>query len=47
MTTTTAARIMLVTGLLFAGTIASEAATGLEWIDANTNLTLYGDLSLR
>ena len=30
------------------GALAStEAATGIDWIDANTNLTLYGDIRLR
>jgi len=33
--------------LLFGGLSAGSAATGLEWIDGNTNLTLYGDLRLR
>jgi hypothetical protein len=29
------------------GLSASHAATGLDWIDANTNLTVYGDIRLR
>lgn len=29
------------------GLAATEGATGINWIDANTNLTLYGDIRLR
>ena len=33
--------------LALTGLAASSAATGLDWIDANTNLTFYGDIRLR
>ena len=29
------------------GFSASQGATGIDWIDANTNLTVYGDIRLR
>ena len=29
------------------GFSASQGATGIDWIDANTNLTVYGDVRLR
>lgn len=37
------------TGALFtfAAIAAAHAATGITWIDSNTNLTLYGDVRLR
>lgn len=34
-------------GLLLAAVTDSLGATGLRWIDGNTNLTFYGDLRLR
>lgn len=36
-----------VTGFCFGATLRSHAATGREWINANTNLTFYGDIRLR
>ena len=40
-------KILIVVAILFGAITASHAATGLEWIDANTNLTIYADLRLR
>lgn len=40
-------KIWLGLGLLLTGTAAGQAATGLSWIDANTNLTIYADIRLR
>ena len=41
-------RKIIAAGLLaLTGLAASSAATGIDWIDANTNLTLYGDIRLR
>ena len=38
----------VLTGLVtFSSLSLTEGATGLNWIDANTNLTLYGDVRLR
>jgi hypothetical protein len=38
----------LATSILALGALASaESATGIHWIDANTNLTFYGDIRLR
>src|SRR5690606_37014356 len=39
----------ILTGALLAFTslASSRAATGLDWIDADTNLTFYGDIRLR
>ncbi|HVR35060.1 MAG TPA: putative porin [Methylomirabilota bacterium] len=34
-------------GLLVTGTMTLPAATGLDWIDHNTNLNFYGDIRLR
>ncbi len=33
--------------ILLTAVATSQSATGLEWIDKNTNLTFYGDLRLR
>jgi len=40
-------RTLLVAGILFAAAPTVRSATGLDWIDQNTNLTFYGDLRLR
>jgi len=38
----------IIAGLItVSGFVSTHAATGLDWIDANTNLTLYGDIRLR
>ncbi len=38
----------ILTGLVAFGSLSlTEGATGLDWIDANTNLTLYADIRLR
>jgi hypothetical protein len=42
-----ASRIAFAAGTFLVAVSVSRAATGLEWIDSNTNLTLYGDLRLR
>jgi len=39
--------LLLVTGILLAAAPDCRSATGLDWIDNNTNLTFYGDLRLR
>ena len=39
--------LLLGTVILLAATPVARAATGLAWIDKNTNLTFYGDLRLR
>jgi hypothetical protein len=41
------AALLITTALCLFSGIKSEAATGLTWIDNNTNLTFYGDLRLR
>ena len=33
--------------LISGGSLSLQAATGLDWLDNNTNLTFYGDLRLR
>ena len=38
---------LLAAFVAFTGLSTSHAATGLDWIDANTNLTVYGDVRLR
>ena len=40
-------RILFVAGILLAAVTGSQAATGVQWIDKNTNLTFYGDVRLR
>ena len=39
--------LALVASTTFLFSVASQAATGITWIDNNTNLTFYGDLRLR
>jgi hypothetical protein len=41
------AALPITIALCFLSAARSEAATGLTWIDNNTNLTFYGDLRLR
>lgn len=40
-------RALFAIGLLVAGIVSTQAATGLAWIDANTNLTISADVRLR
>lgn len=40
-------RRLFATAILLATLSSSQAATGLDWIDHNTNLTFYGDVRLR
>ncbi len=39
--------LALIASTTFLFSVASQAATGITWIDNNTNLTFYGDLRLR
>jgi len=40
-------RTLLIVGLLLAGVFSGKSATGVPWLDGNTNLNFYGDLRLR
>lgn len=40
-------RSLLAGIILFGAPLTGDSATGLEWIDSNTNLNFYGDLRLR
>jgi len=38
---------LLAAGVIFAAVSSGQSATGLDWLDKNTNLTAYADLRLR
>lgn len=41
------AALVIAIGLLISAATRGKAATGITWIDKNTNLTFYGDMRLR